>query len=125
MRLTADDRAASGLPGLDGVLGGGFPRNRMFLVEGDPGTGKTTLGLQFLLEGARQGESGVYVVLSESEEELRSVAGSHGWTLDGISVCDLQSSEDSLNADESYTFFHPAEVELSETSRTILEVIER
>jgi circadian clock protein KaiC len=118
------DRADTGVVGLDHVLGGGFPRNRMYLVEGDPGSGKTTIALQFLLSGARRGEPGVYATLSETEEELRDVAGSHGWSLDGITICDLQTSEESLKAESQYTLFHPAEVELSETTRTVLEAVE-
>jgi circadian clock protein KaiC len=97
----------------------------MYLVEGDPGSGKTTLALQFLLAGVRRGEPGVYATLSETEEELRDVALSHGWSLDGITICDLQTSEESLKADSQYTLFHPAEVELSETTRTVLEAVER
>lgn len=119
------DRADTGIVGLDSILGGGFPRNRMYLVEGDPGSGKTTLALQFLLAGVRRGEPGVYATLSETEEELRDVARSHGWSLDGITICDLQTSEESLKADSQYTLFHPAEVELSETTRTVLEAVER
>ena len=119
------DRTSTGIEGLDHVLGGGFPRNRMYLIEGDPGVGKTTLALQFLLEGARQGEAGVYATLSETEEELRDVARSHGWSLDGITICELQTSEESLNADSQYTLFHPSEVELSETTRTVLDIVEQ
>jgi circadian clock protein KaiC len=118
------DRADTGIIGLDSILGGGFPRNRMYLVEGDPGSGKTTLALQFLLAGVRRGEPGVYATLSETEEELRDVAGSHGWSLDGITICDLQTAEESLKADSQYTLFHPAEVELSETTRTVLDAVE-
>lgn len=124
-RYTVKDRAASGVPGLDEVLSGGFPRGRMYLVQGDPGSGKTTLGMQFLMAGARQGEACVYVVLSETEDELRSVAESHDWDLTGITICDLQASEESLKADSQYTLFHPAEVELSETTQTVLETVER
>ncbi len=119
------NRAATGVAGLDEILGGGFPRNRMYLVEGTPGAGKTTLALQFLLEGARLGEAGVYTTLSETEEELRDVAASHGWSLDDITICDLQTSEESLGADSQYTLFHPSEVELSETTRSVLDVVER
>ncbi|HEX6861991.1 MAG TPA: ATPase domain-containing protein, partial [Thermoanaerobaculia bacterium] len=118
-------RASTGIEGLDYILGGGFPRNRMYLVKGDPGAGKTTLAMQFLLAGARAGEPGVYATLSETEEELRDVARSHGWPLDGITICDLQASEESLKADSQYTLFHPSEVELSDTTRTVLDVVER
>lgn len=118
-------RAATGIAGLDEILGGGFPRRRMYLVSGDPGAGKTTLALQFLLEGRQRGEAGVYVALSETDEELRDVARSHGWELDEITICDLAASEESLRADSQYTLFHPAEVELSETTRQVLETVER
>src|SRR5215210_4997181 len=79
-------RLATGVIGLDSILEGGFPANRVYLVEGDPGTGKTTLALQFLMEGARLGESGLYVTLSETKEELEAVAYSHGWKLEGFSI---------------------------------------
>jgi circadian clock protein KaiC len=118
-------RASTGIEGLDAVLGGGLPRNRMYLIEGDPGAGKTTLALQFLLEGAKNGEAGVYATLSETEDELRDVARSHGWSTDQITICDLQNAEESLKADSQYTLFHPSEVELSETTRTVLEAVER
>src|SRR6476469_600673 len=118
-------RASTGIEGLDDILGGGFPVNRMYLVEGDPGAGKTTLALQFLLTGVRLGEPGVYATLSETEEELRDVAASHGWSLDGITICELQTAEESLKADSQYTLFHPSEVELSETTRAVLDTVER
>ncbi len=124
-KLDVFPRASTGIEGLDYILGGGFPRNRMYLVKGDPGAGKTTLAMQFLLAGARAGEPGVYATLSESEEELRDVARSHGWSLDGITICDLQASEESLKADSQYTLFHPSEVELSDTTRTVLDVVEK
>jgi circadian clock protein KaiC len=117
-------RAATGIPGLDQVLGGGFPRNRIYLVEGDPGVGKTTLGLQFLLEGTRAGESCLYVTLSETLDELRAVAASHGWSLDGLSVFELPVSE-GLNTDEENTLFHPSEVELAETTARLIAEIEK
>jgi len=117
-------RAATGISGLDQVLGGGFPQNRMYLVEGDPGAGKTTLAMQFLLAGVRAGETGVYATLSETEEELRDIALSHGWNLDGITICDLQTAEESLKADSQYTLFHPSEIELSETTRSVLAAVE-
>src|SRR5689334_24554283 len=120
-RFQGFDRAETGITGLDSILGGGFPRNRMYLVEGDPGSGKTTMALQFLLAGARDGEPGVYATLSETEEELRDVAASHGWSLDGITICELQTAEESLKADSQYTLFHPSEVELSETTRAVLD----
>ncbi|HEY8019452.1 MAG TPA: ATPase domain-containing protein [Thermoanaerobaculia bacterium] len=118
------ERVPTGVPGLDEILGGGLPRHRMYLVEGDPGAGKTTLAMQFLLEGARRGEPGVYATLSETEDELRAIAESHGWGLDGITICDLQTAEESLKADSQYTLFHPSEIELSETTRTVLAAVE-
>lgn len=118
-------RASTGVEGLDAILGGGFPVNRMYLVEGDPGAGKTTLALQFLLAGAQKGEHGVYATLSETEEELRDVARSHGWSLDGVTICELQTAEESLKADSQYTLFHPSEVELSETTRAVLDTVDR
>jgi len=117
--------AMTGIEGLDDILGGGFTPHRLYLVEGVPGSGKTTLAVQFLLEGVRQGEPVLYVTLSESMEELRAVAESHGWSLDGITIRELIASEDSLSTDEQYTMFHPSEVELSETTKTILADVER
>ncbi len=122
---TPQGRAGTGIGGLDDILAGGLNRNRLYLVEGVPGSGKTTLALQFLLDGARGGESVLYVTLSESEEELRSVADSHGWALDGVTLRELMPSEDSLQPESQYTMFHPSEVELTETTRTILADVER
>jgi circadian clock protein KaiC len=118
-------RASTGIPGLDDVLDGGLPVNRMYLVQGDPGAGKTTMAMQFLLEGARRGEAGVYATLSETAEELRGVAISHGWQLDGISICDLQSTEGEPRGGSEYTLFHPSEVELAETTRSLLDTVDR
>ena len=117
-------RAASSVEGLDLVLGGGFPAHRLYLIDGDPGTGKTTLALQFLREGVRRGEPVLYVTLSETREELQSVADSHGWSLDGITIHELANDE-SLRPDTQYTVFHPSEVELSDTMNTVLQTIER
>jgi circadian clock protein KaiC len=118
-------RAASGIAGLDDILAGGFAPNRLYLIEGMPGSGKTTLAFQFLLEGAKRGEPVIYVTLSESEEEIRSVAASHAWRLDGISIREITAGADSLDPAEQYTVFHPSEVELSETTKRILTDIER
>jgi circadian clock protein KaiC len=117
--------AMSGIEGLDDVLRGGLTRNRLYLLEGVPGSGKTTLALQFLQEGASRGEPVLYVTLSETEEELRDVAASHGWSLDGITIRELVPSEDNLRPDEQYTMFHPSEVELGETTKAILADVER
>lgn len=118
-------RLATGSAGLDSILNGGFPANRLYLVEGDPGTGKTTLALKFLLEGAAQGEPVLYVTLSETKEELESVAASHGWSLDGINIYELIPSEESLKTETQYTIFHPSELELGETTNAVLEEVER
>src|ERR1700693_4090040 len=92
--------ASTVIDGLDNILGGGFTPNRLYLIEGMPGSGKTTLAFQFLLEGARCGERTLYIALSETEEETRAVAASHGWSLDGIVVRELLPTEDSLQPAE-------------------------
>jgi len=115
----------TGVEGLDDVLGGGLPRNRIHLVEGDPGTGKTTLALQFLLEGVRLGEPGLYVTLSETKDELIAVAHSHGWSLDALTICELTVPEETLKPESQYTLFHPSEVELGETTKSVLDEVER
>lgn len=120
-----EDRISTGIPGLDDVLLGGFPCRHFYLIEGDPGTGKTTLALQFLLEGKRRGEKSLYVTLSETRRELGGVAASHGWNLDGIEVYELGDFEERLRPERQYTVFHPAEVELSETTRRILDQVEK
>jgi circadian clock protein KaiC len=110
--------------GLDAILGGGVPGNRLYLLEGEPGTGKTTIALQFLLEGRREGEKGLYVALSETRDELTAAAESHGWSLDGIDIVEL-SAVTSETKDEVYTLFHPAEVELQHTMEAVLGEIDR
>lgn len=120
----ARSRARVGIPGLDEILRGGLPRNRIFLIDGVPGTGKTTLALHFLLEGVAQGERGLYVTLSETKEELWAAAQSHGWSLEGIEIVEL-SALTAEAADEAYTLFHPAEVELQQTVEVVLSEIDR
>lgn len=114
----------TGISGLDNVLAGGLPPGHLYLLDGNPGTGKTTLGLQFLLEGVAQGQPVLYITLSESERELRQVATSHGWSLEGISIFELLPLEDSLRAEEQYTVLYPGEVELSATIKAILKQVE-
>ena len=112
---------STGIPGLDNVLCGGLDPERLYLIEGEPGTGKTTIALMFLLDGARQGEKGLYVTLSESQSELRIVAERHGWSLDQLSVFELVPPEATLDPDRELTLFHPSELELSETSKLIFD----
>jgi circadian clock protein KaiC len=116
--------ASTGIRGLDKILGGGFATRRLHLVEGVPGAGKTTLALQFLLEGVKQDETCLYVTLSETKEELESVAASHGWDLSGIQIREVIPSEESLLPDQQYTLFHPSEVELGTTVRRILDEVD-
>lgn len=116
---------STGIPGLDIILSGGLTRDRLYLVEGEPGTGKTTLAMQFLNEGARLGESVVYITLAETSVELRAVARSHGWSMDGVHLHEIIPSESILSADQQYTMFHPSEVEMGSTTRQILEVCEK
>lgn len=115
------EKVSTGIAGLDTVLCGGLDPERLYLIEGEPGTGKTTLALQFLLEGARRGEKGLYVTLSESERELRLVAKRHGWSLNDISIFELVPPEPALDPEQALTLFHPAELELSETSKLIFD----
>jgi len=116
---------ATGITGFDDIIGGGFSPRRLYLIEGDPGAGKTTLALQYLLEGRQRGERGLYVTLSETREELDGVAQSHGWSLEGIEICELIPSEESLLPEAQARMFHPSEVELSETTKAVLAEVER
>ena len=116
---------STSIEGLDVILGGvGFPANRLYLIEGDPGTGKTSLALQFLMAGIRRGEGALYVALSETRDELSAIAASHGWTLDGIDVYEL-APEESLQPDAQYTVFHPSELELGATMKSFLDHVDR
>ena len=117
-------RASTGIAGLDEILGGGLPTNHLYLIEGEPGTGKTTLALQFLLAGAASGGHGLYVTLSESQAELEGVAASHGWSLDTVKVFELLPDESASEGD-GYTLFHPAEIELQQTMSAVLAAVER
>jgi circadian clock protein KaiC len=114
-----------GAKGLDEILIGGLPRDRVYLVKGDPGVGKTTLALQFLLEGVRLGESGLYITLSETKEELGMVAESHGWDLEKFNLFELSAVEEKLKGETENTFFHPSEVELNRTTKAFLDEVER
>src|SRR5579863_9726365 len=118
-------RCSSGCPGLDDVLGGGLPAGHFYLIEGEPGTGKTTLGLQFISEGIRRGEKALYVTLSESSDELVSVASMHELEVDPGVVLEVRPSEEDLTPDGQYTVFHPAEVELKDRVQTIMAEVDR
>jgi len=126
MQKTAKPRIPSGIPGLDGILCGGFSPGRLHLVEGTPGVGKTTLAMQFLMEGARQGERCLYVTLSETRDEMDAVAQSHGWSLEGIDIIELSKIEAMLGgAHAQNTLFQPAEVELGRLAELLNKEYER
>lgn len=116
------DLAPTGIPGLDHLLQGGLSQGRLHLIEGEPGTGKSTLALQFLLEGRRLGEQGLYVTLTETVEELHHIAASHGWSLDGVEMFQLGPIGE-RSADE-YTLYHPAEIELADLTKAVLQRVE-
>ena len=116
-------RSSTGIAGLDDILGGGLPSHHLYLVEGSPGAGKTTLGIHFLLQGVAQGEKALYVTLSETAEELRTVAASHGWSLDGLKIFELVTLE-GLSPDLEQSILHPSEVELGETTRGVMAEVE-
>lgn len=116
--------ASTGIEGLDYILLGGFPRNHVYLLQGDPGVGKTTLGLQFLLEGIKDGERALYLTLSETRDELMAVGASHGWDMTGVEVYEQLIGEQSLSEEET-TVFYPSEVELGQTVQAMLDAVER
>lgn len=120
-----DPRVTTGIAGIDDILGGGLPPARMYLVQGDPGAGKTTLGLQFLLAGEARGERGLYVTLSETRDELTAVATSHGWDVSKLALFDLGTSGTRLNVDTMNTLFEPAEVELGELTDAMFKLVEQ
>src|ERR1700726_1948319 len=116
----------TGIDGLDDVLAGGLSAGHVFLLEGEPGAGKTTAGLQFLLAGAAVGERGLYITLSETERELRASAASHGWTLDGqIKICEVIPPESLIEAENHQSLLYPSDLELGETTTKIFETVER
>jgi len=119
-----DRIVSTGCAGLDDILGGGLTRNHLYLIEGDPGTGKTTLALQFLLAGVAAGEKGIYITLSESPKELTEVAESHNWSLDDISLVEMAPHSSGAITEDEYTVFHPSDVELGDTVKSVLERVE-
>jgi circadian clock protein KaiC len=118
-------RASTGIEGLDDVLAGGLPRDRLYLVRGQPGVGKTTMALQFLLEGVSRGERVLYITLSETRQEIRQVAASHGWSLDGVELYELSSAEQALRLEDENTLYATADVDLKEIVRLLLDEVER
>jgi circadian clock protein KaiC len=115
----------TGIPGLDQILRGGLPKNRVYLVQGDPGVGKTTFALQFLLEGARRGETSLYITLSETRDEILAVAKSHGWSLEPLSIFELSAMEQQFALSAQNTMFHPADIELNRTTQALLDEVNR
>jgi circadian clock protein KaiC len=116
-------RTSTGIAGLDDILLGGWPANHLYLIEGAPGSGKTTLALQFLLEGARIGEKVLYITLAESKDELESVAASHGMLLNGVQIHEFAPTEESLRKENEYSALYPSEVEFHDTMQSILEKV--
>ena len=125
MDIPAIDRAATGITGLDDILGGGLARGRIYLLEGSPGTGKTTIATQFLAEGVANGETVLYVTLSETEDELSASAASHGWAMEGIEIFELIPPENLLDEQQQQSLLYSSDLELGETTRRIFEVFER
>ncbi|HEY4072129.1 MAG TPA: ATPase domain-containing protein [Herbaspirillum sp.] len=122
-QLSKNQRLSTGVAGLDDILSGGLTPERLYLVEGNPGSGKTTLAIQFLLEGVRRKETGLYITLSETTHELRAVAASHGWSLDGISLFELVN-EDGLDLDAGQSVLYPSELELGETTKNVMRQVD-
>jgi circadian clock protein KaiC len=123
--VSGSDRTSSGLAGLDEILGGGFVLGRLHLVEGRPGTGKTTLGMHFVLAGRDRNEKVLYVSMSETRDELQAVASAHGWSLERVELCELMPPDAEDGDGNRQTMFRPSEVELGETIRLLSDEIER
>jgi circadian clock protein KaiC len=116
---------STGISGFDGILDGGYAANRVHLIEGQPGTGKTTLALQFLLDGAANGERGLYITLSESKDELEQVAGTHGWDLSGVDIFELVPAELSLDPKQQQSVLYASDLELGETTKMTFDEVRR
>ena len=121
----SNNKVPTGISGLDEILGGGLPPRRLYLIQGAPGCGKTTLALQFLLTGAAAGEKVLYISLSETREEVEEVARSHGWPLELVEIVELSAIDQQLAAQAQNTLFHSSEVELTETTKLLLDAVER
>jgi circadian clock protein KaiC len=123
--FSEESSVVTGIAGLDDILHGGFPKGHFFLVEGEPGAGKTTLGLQFLIHRAKTGERVLFVTLSESEREIKKVARSHDWDLSGVTIYEFAPNEQSLSPEDQYSAFHPSDVEFHDTTQSILKEVDR
>lgn len=122
----SNDKAKLGVPGLDNILVGGLARGHLYLLEGSPGTGKTTVALQFLFEGAERGETGLYVTLSETEDELRLTANSHGWEIDGkFNIFELAPPESLLDSEHQQSLLYSSDLELGEATKAMFAAVER
>ena len=118
---TSSRRIGTGIVGLDDILNGGLPPDRLYLIQGDPGTGKTTMALQFLMDGVKRGEKVLFLALSETKDELLKVARSHGWSLDAIPLFELSAIASIVSPEAHTTVFHPSELELSKVTNLLLE----
>ena len=123
-RSTPQPRTKTGVAGLDDILSGGLPAGQMYLLEGTPGTGKTTIAMQYIMAGTRAGEKALYITLSESKLELEASARSHGWNTDELSIAEFVPAEASLSPEQQYTVFHPSEVELASTIKALTQLVE-
>lgn len=123
-KIVEPERIETGVLGLDDILGGGLPKGQMYLLEGTPGTGKTTLAMQFIMAGSQSGQSALYITLSESKFELESTARSHGWNTEDMPIEEFIPEEASLSPEQQYTVFHPSEVELATTVHKLTQLIE-
>ena len=123
--MAENEKALFGVPGLDDVTSGGLARGRLYLLEGSPGTGKTTIATQFLIAGAKAGETALYVTLSETEEEFRVGAASHSWDLKGVNIFELIPAEDLLDADQQQSLLYSSDLELGETTKRVFDAFER
>jgi circadian clock protein KaiC len=123
--VVAQKRLETGISGLNSILQGGYPENRLYLIQGEPGTGKTTMAFQFLMDGVRLGETCLYISFSESKEELDTVANSHGWDISKLHLLELGDIEDQLKPESQNTVFYPSEVEMNQTTKVLYETIEK